>query len=130
MYFEQAINRKPDYGDAYFSRASMLVASRQEEKALPVFEKALQLELAPEWKAALTPRSERFWRAPGTAEAEKHFRAALAISPNSADARRNLALAQEQMRRTIGLKFLIGRYHQCHRICGFYLPKTIQQTCT
>jgi tetratricopeptide (TPR) repeat protein len=105
-YFAEAIQRKPDYGDAYFSRASMLVASGQEVQALPVFEKAIQLELAPEWKAsAHTAIGAILARAGRLREAEEHFRAALAISPNSTDARRNLAIAQEQMRRTMGETF-------------------------
>jgi protein O-GlcNAc transferase len=105
-YFEEAIVRKPDYADAYFSRASMLAASGREAEALPVFEKALQLQLAPEWKAsAHNTMGTILARGGNLQQAEKHFRAALAISPNSAEARRNLALALEQLRRTIGENF-------------------------
>jgi Flp pilus assembly protein TadD len=105
-YFEEAIHRKPDYGDAYFSRASVLAASGQAGQALPLFEKAIQCDLAPQWKAnAHIAIGVILARGGSLQEAEKHFRAALALSPNSADARRNLALAQEQMRRTMGQNF-------------------------
>jgi tetratricopeptide (TPR) repeat protein len=105
-YFEEAIQRKPDYGDAYFSRASMLVASGQEAQAMPVFEKALQLDLAPQWKAsAHNAIGTILARAGNLPEAAKHFRSALVIAPDSGDARRNLAIAEEQMRRTMGVNF-------------------------
>jgi protein O-mannosyl-transferase len=105
-YFEEAIRRKPDYGDAYFSRASMLVASGQAAQALPVFEKAIRCQLAPEWKAnAHIAIGAILARGGNLPEAEKHFRSALAIAPNSMEARRNLAAAQKQMRRTMGENF-------------------------
>ncbi len=105
-YFEESIYRKPDYADAYFSRASMLLASGRESEALPIFEKSIQLKLAPEWKAsAHNAIGTILARRGNLREAEKHFREALAILPNSVEARRNLATAQEQLRRTMGENF-------------------------
>ena len=105
-YFEESIYRKPDYADAYFSQASMLLASGRGAEALPIFEKAVQLKLAPEWKAsALNAIGTIEARRGNLKQAEKHFREALAILPNSVEARRNLAIAQEQMRRTMGENF-------------------------
>jgi Flp pilus assembly protein TadD len=84
----------------------MLLASGRQAEALPIFEKAIQLKLAPEWKAsAHNAIGTILARRGNLQQAEKHFREALAILPNSVEARRNLATAQEQLRRTMGENF-------------------------
>ena len=99
-WFSETVRLKPDYADAHYSRGAMLMALGRPTEALPNFERALQSGLAPEYAAnahaaagVVLANSGKF------VDAEKRFREALRINPNSADAQRNLQNVQEAIRR-------------------------------
>jgi hypothetical protein len=99
-WFAEAVRLKPDYADAHYSRAAMLMALGRPADALPSFERALHSGLAPEWAAnahdgvgVVLANSGRF------TEAEKHFREALTIKPDSAEALRHLSSVLQALRR-------------------------------
>ncbi|HYP08919.1 MAG TPA: tetratricopeptide repeat protein [Bryobacteraceae bacterium] len=105
QYFAETIRLKPNYGDAHYSLGSMLATLNQVDEAVRAFDRARAAGLLPEWEyqahigsGVLLARSGRL------ADAERHFRAAVALQPQSEEARRNLALAQEQLRHTINGK--------------------------
>jgi Flp pilus assembly protein TadD len=79
----------------------MLAALDRRDEAVEAFDQARAAGLAPEWAyqahigaGVMLARNGRL------SEAEKQFQSAVALQPGSAEARRNLALAQEQLRNT------------------------------
>jgi tetratricopeptide (TPR) repeat protein len=99
--FADTVRLKPDYADAHYSLGSMLAALDRRSEAIAAFDRARAAGLAPEWEyhahlgaGVLLARDGRI------TEAAKHFEAAVALQPNSAEAQRNLALAQAQLRQS------------------------------
>ena len=101
-WFTEAVRLKPDHADAHFSRASMLAALGRSADAVEAFDRARQAGLIPEWEYQARMNSGVLLANSGRlAEAEAQFRAAAALKPDSVDARRNLARAQEELRHTM-----------------------------
>jgi tetratricopeptide (TPR) repeat protein len=104
-WFAQTVRLKPDYGDAHYSLGTMFVALGREADALAAFERSIESGLAPEWKAkAHLSAGIALARSGKIADAQQHFRAALAIQPEFPEAKRALLQTEQDLRRTIGEK--------------------------
>ncbi len=105
-WFAQTVRVKPDYGDAHYSLGTMFVALGREGEALAAFERSIQSGLAPEWKAkAHLSAGIALARSGRIVDAQRHFRAALSIQPDFAEAKHALLLTEDDLHRTMGEKF-------------------------
>jgi tetratricopeptide (TPR) repeat protein len=89
---KEAIRLKPGYADAHFSLAAVALRSKDEQTAALHYQQALKLGVPPEFAAeayndlgVIAARRGLF------DQAESHFRAAIALKPDFAKARQNLA---------------------------------------
>jgi Flp pilus assembly protein TadD len=97
--FAEAARLKPDYADAHYSRATMLAQLGKPSEALAAFERAMRIGMPLDWEYQGHLQTGVILAQTGRiAEAEKHFRSALAIQPNSLEARRLLTQAEGQRR--------------------------------
>ena len=99
-WFAETVRLKPDYADAHYSRAAMLMALGRPAEALPTFELALRSGLAPEYAANAHAAAGVVLANSGNfVDAEKRFREAIRLNPSSTDARQNLARVLQALRR-------------------------------
>ena len=99
---DQAIERKPDYAEAWKNRGSLLHELRQEQRAIENFDEAIRLR--PSFAAAWNGRGSALHKLERYQEAVESFEHAIRLHPSYVDAygnRGNVLLALHQYQRAL-----------------------------
>jgi protein O-mannosyl-transferase len=89
VHYEEAIRLQPDYGDAYYNRGNVLLATGRIDEAIADWEKTLQIQ--PNDADAHTGLGNALLQKGSLKEAIAHYEKALALAPQDPHSRNNLA---------------------------------------
>jgi Flp pilus assembly protein TadD len=89
VHYEEAIKLQPNYADAYYDRASVLLAKGRIEEAIADWEKTLQIR--PDYADAHTGLGNALLRRGWVKEAIVHYDEAMALAPEDPHSRNNIA---------------------------------------